>query len=400
MLDPACRGGRLISPKPACGPEDSSRRSLQIFDSLMALRFSDARERHERARVARGLDEVGRRLEAEPGDRVQVAHGGGAVTRVGRDARADRGGAEVDLGEQPDGLGEARVILAEGRREAVELLAEGHRHGVLQLGAPDLEDLVELLGLAAERLAQQLELGEQRVQREGERDLERRRVGVVRRLAAVHVVDGVQDVVAALGVAGDLERDVGDDLVGVHVRRGAGAALDDADHELVVELAVDDALAGPVDPHGLVGVQHADFAVRPRRGLLHRGERTDQVGVHRDGALGDREVLERAHGVHAPVGVGRHLDAAERVGLGPRLGRKVDGVRHVRLLLGDQVVGQVFGSGHRHCLGSIASCARDRRAWWFARDRRARSRLRAYRRRGRANGRRGAPTPRRPLLPG
>ena len=41
MLDPACRGGRLISPNPACGPEDSSRRSLQIFESLMALRFSE-----------------------------------------------------------------------------------------------------------------------------------------------------------------------------------------------------------------------------------------------------------------------------------------------------------------------------------------------------------------------
>ena len=40
MLDPACIGGRLISPKPARGPEDSSRRSLQIFDSLIATRFS------------------------------------------------------------------------------------------------------------------------------------------------------------------------------------------------------------------------------------------------------------------------------------------------------------------------------------------------------------------------
>ncbi len=40
MLEPACRGGRLISPKPACGPELSSRRSLQIFDSFMAHFFS------------------------------------------------------------------------------------------------------------------------------------------------------------------------------------------------------------------------------------------------------------------------------------------------------------------------------------------------------------------------
>jgi hypothetical protein len=38
MIDePACTGGRLISPKPARGPLDSSRRSLQIFDSLTAI---------------------------------------------------------------------------------------------------------------------------------------------------------------------------------------------------------------------------------------------------------------------------------------------------------------------------------------------------------------------------
>ena len=41
MIDePACTGGRLISPKPARGPDDSSRRSLHVFDSFTAMRFS------------------------------------------------------------------------------------------------------------------------------------------------------------------------------------------------------------------------------------------------------------------------------------------------------------------------------------------------------------------------
>ncbi len=41
MIDePACTGGRLISPRPARGPEDSSRRSLQLLDSLTAMRLS------------------------------------------------------------------------------------------------------------------------------------------------------------------------------------------------------------------------------------------------------------------------------------------------------------------------------------------------------------------------
>src|SRR5215208_2273052 len=37
--DPGCMGGRLISPNPALGPDESSRRSLQIFDSLTAHRL-------------------------------------------------------------------------------------------------------------------------------------------------------------------------------------------------------------------------------------------------------------------------------------------------------------------------------------------------------------------------
>ena len=41
MIDePACTGGRLISPSPARGPEDSSRRSLQLLESLTAIRLS------------------------------------------------------------------------------------------------------------------------------------------------------------------------------------------------------------------------------------------------------------------------------------------------------------------------------------------------------------------------
>lgn len=39
MLDPAWTAGRVISPKPACGPDDSSRKSLQILEIFAAIRF-------------------------------------------------------------------------------------------------------------------------------------------------------------------------------------------------------------------------------------------------------------------------------------------------------------------------------------------------------------------------
>jgi len=40
MEDPACIGGRLISPIPARGPEESRRRSLHVLESLTPTRLS------------------------------------------------------------------------------------------------------------------------------------------------------------------------------------------------------------------------------------------------------------------------------------------------------------------------------------------------------------------------
>ena len=78
---------------------------------------------------------------------------------------------------------------------------------------------------------------------EQQADVQRGRVDVVGRLRRVDVVVRVAVLVLALRVAQQLERAVGDHLVGVHVGRGAGAALDHVDDELLVQLAVDDLLA-------------------------------------------------------------------------------------------------------------------------------------------------------------
>ncbi len=198
MLEPAWRAGRLISPKPACGPEESRRRSLQIFDSLIALRLSDdENDMNAPVSLVDSTRSVGE-IQVEPGDLAQVPQDRGAVVGMRRDAGADRRRAHVDLVEEVGVLLEAAVVLAEGRGEAVELLPERHRHGILQLRATDLQDVVELDGLREERLAQQVELLEQRLQVETEPDLDGRRVDVVRRLAAVGVVDRREERVVAL----------------------------------------------------------------------------------------------------------------------------------------------------------------------------------------------------------
>ena len=40
MEEPFCFAGRLISPKPALGPEDIRRRSFAIFDNVTAHAFT------------------------------------------------------------------------------------------------------------------------------------------------------------------------------------------------------------------------------------------------------------------------------------------------------------------------------------------------------------------------
>ena len=57
-------------------------------------------------------------------------------------------------------------------------------------------------------------------------------------------------------------RAVGQDLVGVHIVRGAGAGLVDVDHELVAMLAVEDLVGRRDDGVGDVAVKTTECSVR------------------------------------------------------------------------------------------------------------------------------------------
>jgi hypothetical protein len=112
----------------------------------------------------------------------------------------------------------------------------------------------------------------------------------------------VQELVLALGVAEDFQRPVGDHLVGVHVGRGAGAALDDVDDELLMPLAVDDFLAGGDDGVGALGVEQAELQVSLGGGLLDLGQGANQVRVDGNRNAGDVEVFQGAQRMDAVIG--------------------------------------------------------------------------------------------------
>ena len=157
------------------------------------------------------------------------------IVRVRIDASADRGRAHVDFADQKHRFPQPLLVFDQHHRIGGEFLPQRHRHRVLQLGTAHLDNVLELLGLRLEGLTQHRHGIDQPHDSGIGRELERRRVDVVGALAHVDVLVGMQEMIVALRPAEQLQRAVGDHLVGIHVGRGAGAALNDVDHELFVQ---------------------------------------------------------------------------------------------------------------------------------------------------------------------
>src|SRR5690606_25598602 len=153
-------------------------------------------------------------------------HGGGEAGR-GVDAGADGGAAQRQLGQARQRGAQPLGAVPHLRGVPVELLAEGDRRGVHQVRAAGLDHLGELLALALQGGGEVVEGGDELLSDgRGGRDVDRGGEDVVGRLAGVDVVVGVHRAAEALGGEG------GDDLVHVHVRRGARTGPEDVDGEV------------------------------------------------------------------------------------------------------------------------------------------------------------------------
>jgi hypothetical protein len=110
-----------------------------------------------------------------------------------------------------------------------------------------------------------------------------------------------------------LQRAVGDHLVGVHVGRRAGAALEHVELKLIVQRAVDDLAARALDAREDLDLEPSAFEVRARRGQLDHREGFDEVRIQVQRHAGDSKVLEPAGGLHAVVGVLRDRHRAQQI---------------------------------------------------------------------------------------
>ena len=137
---------------------------------------------------------------------------------------------------------------------------------------------------------------------------------VIRTLAAIDVVVGVDGFLAALLAAQNFNGAVRDDLVGIHIGLGAGTGLPDHQGEFGIPCAVGDFAGGLGDGVAQAGIQLAQFHIHLRRRLFQNTQGADQR--HRHGFAADFEILQTARGLRAPIMFGRNLNRAKRVGFG------------------------------------------------------------------------------------
>ncbi len=110
-------------------------------------------------------------------------------------------------------------------------------------------------------------------------------------------------------------RQGGDDLVGVHVGRRAGAGLEHVDREVLIVGARGDLIGGGGDRLGSLGVQHPEPTVDPGRRGLQQTERPDLGALQ--APAGDREVLHGSLRLRPVKGVGGNPHLAHRVVFDP-----------------------------------------------------------------------------------
>ncbi len=123
----------------------------------------------------------------------------------------------------------------------------------------------------------------------------------------------MQVLVFTLGVAHGLKTEVGDHLVGIHVGRSTGTALDHVHHELLVELATNQSRTALADGHVLGLGQVAQLAVGIRGRLLDHRQGDDQLRVVRQRHAGQAEVVQCAQGLDAVIGLGGNGEGAKQV---------------------------------------------------------------------------------------
>ena len=112
-----------------------------------------------------------------------------------------------------------------------------------------------------------------------------------------------------------LKGQVGNDLIGVHVQRGAGTTLEYIERELVhAATLIQDLVTGPHDGLCLLLWQHVQATVGHRGSLFDLHHAADEVRNGVNGHVGNLEVIHRADGVDTKVSISGNFQVTDQIG--------------------------------------------------------------------------------------
>ncbi|CCJ84381.1 conserved hypothetical protein [Cronobacter dublinensis 582] len=267
---------------------------------------------HQRVAGSERFEFIRRGHERLAGERSELFRHAFSVFRVRIKPGADRRAAERQLRQMRQAVVDMLKIVLKHRHPAGDLLAERQRRGVLQMRTADFHDIGEGARLVAERLVQHLQLRDQLfAQRDNRRDVHRRRENVVRTLAFVNVIIGVNFARHPALAAEDFARPVGQHFVHVHVGLGAGAGLPDGQRELLRVRAFQHLVRRVDNGVAALGRQQAEIHIDLRGGAFRQRQRLDKRGRHFLG--GNTKMLKRSLRLRAPEFFGRHVDGTHGI---------------------------------------------------------------------------------------
>ena len=254
---------------------------------------------------------------------LQVFHAGELLELLGHLAAELSGGIQAGTG-----CGTADGELAQAREGslnaldaelhlagvAAELLAQGDWGGVHEVGAAGLDDVREFLRLLGQGLVQDLQARDEVI----DGSFRSRHVGS----GGEGVIGGLAhvDVIVRVNLYALLMHQGGDDLVGVHIGRGAGAGLEYVDGEGIVVLAIRDFLCGGDNGVCLFCIQAAGVLVDLCACSLEQAKRTN-LRIFQ-AAAGNREIVYRTLGLCAPQGISGNFNLAHSVMFGTVFGHE------------------------------------------------------------------------------
>ena len=180
------------------------------------------------------------------------------------------------------------------------------------MGATDLHDIPEGHRFFVERGPQRLQRREQFFpQGDQRRDVHGGGKHIVRALAFIDIVIGVDFSRHPPLTAEQFTGAVSQHLVHIHIALGAGTGLPDSQRELLGVFSGQYFVSGGDDRPGFLRRQQAKILIDLRRRPLGQREGIYQFPGHFFGR--DAEMLQRTLGLGAPEFIGRDVDGAHRV---------------------------------------------------------------------------------------